>query len=509
MVKARQGKCVNSANCPVSRAHEIHTVPEGSDFHCPVCGQELEEVATKAQGGPLRSILAAAAILLLLVGGLALSRNWVKLPSRVSAANSMNGKYTILRLSGSNTIGETLMPAMAEAFLKSRGATGVHTVDGDKPQEKIVLGTLPGDGFPSSIRVAAHGSATAFTAMADGSCDIGMASRRVKPEEASKLSSLGDMLAPASEHIVGLDGIAVIVNSANPVNELSKDEIMHIFTGESANWPKSGSFHGGVSIYARDDKSGTYDTFKSLVLAGKPLAASAQRFENSDQLSDAVAHDPNGIGFIGLPFVHSAKPLAVSEKGTRALLPTRLTVATEDYSLSRRLYLYTPATPANQFTRLFIDFALSKQGQDVVAANGFVAQNIASESQAVSDQAPAEYKKLTEKAERLSLDFRFQAGQSTQDNKAQVDMDRVVSLISDQGATGGKILLFGFADSIGTPAVNKSLSLNRARVIESQLVQRGLKPAVVRGFGSELPVASNETSDGREKNRRVEIWIQN
>jgi phosphate transport system substrate-binding protein len=453
-------------------------------------------------------VVAAAAVLLLLVAGLAISKNWIKLPVGVSAANSIREKHIILRLSGSNTIGETLMPAMAEAFFKSRGASGVHTVDGNKPQEKIVLGTLPGDGFPSSIQVTAHGSATAFTSLADKSCDIGMSSRRVKSEEVSKLASLGNMLAPASEHVVGLDGIAVIVNASNPVNELSKDDIMRIFTGESANWPKSGSSHGGPNIYARDDKSGTYDTFKSLVLAGKPLASNARRFENSDELSDAVVHDPNGIGFIGLPFVHSAKPVAISEKGTRALLPTRLTIATEDYSLSRRLYLYTPASSANQFTRAFIDFALSKQGQEVVAANGFIAQNIATASQVASETAPAEYKRLTRNAERFSLNFRFQTGQTLQDNKAQVDMDRVVALISDRGALGSKIMLLGFADSMGTPGANRALSLSRARIIENQLIQRGIKPAVVQGFGSELPVASNDTVDGREKNRRVEIWIQ-
>jgi phosphate transport system substrate-binding protein len=473
-----------------------------------VCGQELEEVLTKARPRSSRPALVAAAVLLLLLGGLAVSKNWIKLPSNVSAANRLAGTNTILRLSGSNTIGDGLVPALAESFLKSRGATDVHTVAGEKAQEKIVLGTLPGDKLPSVIRIAAHGSATAFTSLADGSCDIGMASRRIKPDESSKLFSLGDMLSPASEHIVGLDGIAVIVNASNPVNELSKDEIMRVFTGESANWPK-GSTSGQIKIYARDDKSGTFDTFKALVLAGKPLAPSAQRFESSEELSDAVARDPNGIGFIGLPFVRSAKAVAVSEKGTRALLPTSLTVATEDYSLSRRLYLYTPTTPANSFTRLFVDFALSKQGQDLVASNGFIAQNIATVAQAVSDSAPAEYKRLTRNAQRLSLNFRFQAGESMQDNKAQVDMDRVVSLISERGAAGGKILLFGFADSVGSPAVNQALSSDRARLIESELVRRGLKPAVVRGFGSELPVASNETADGREKNRRVEIWIEN
>ena len=509
MVIARQGKCVNSSNCPIARGHEIHTIPDGSDFHCPVCGHELVEVRTHAHKRTNSMIFAVPAVLLLLLSGFAALVTWNPL-RKASAADSIGARHVILRLSGSNTVGESLMPALAEAFLKSRGATNVHTVAGAKSQEKAVLGILPGDSFPSSIQIAAHGSATAFTSLAENSCDIGMASRRIKPEEANKLSSLGNMFGPASEHVLGLDGIAVIVNASNPVAELSKDEIMRLFTGESADWPKAGSSKVAAKIYARDDKSGTYDTFKTLVLGGKPLAQGARRFEDSNELSDAVAHDPNGIGFIGLPFVHNAKPIAVSEKGTRALLPTRLTVATEDYSLSRRLYLYTPATPANKLTGQFVEFALSKQGQDVVAANGFVAQNVAVENaQGVSDAAPDEYRQLTRNAERLSLDFRFQPGQSEPDNKAQVDVDRVISLIADRKGTGDKILLFGFADSIGSPTANQSLSLSRAKIIQDQFVQRGLKPAIVRGFGSNLPVASNDNPDGREKNRRVEIWVRN
>jgi phosphate transport system substrate-binding protein len=469
-----------------------------------VCGQDLKEITSKARVEHSRFIIAVAVVLIVCV--FAVSKSWTSIQAR--AAGSIAARNTILRLSGSNTIGESLMPLLAEAFLKSQGATNIHTIAGDKPQEKIVLGTLPGNTLPSSIRIAAHGSTTAFTSLAEKSCDIGMASRQIKADEVSKLSSLGNMLAPASEHVLGLDGIAVIVNASNPVRELSKDEIMRIFMGQTTTW-SAGGFHGAIKIYARDDKSGTYDTFKSLVLAGKPLAASARRFEDSNELSDAVAHDPNGIGFIGLPFVHNAKPIAVSEKGTGALLPTRLTVATEDYSLSRRLYLYTPATPTNKFTGPFVEFVLSKQGQNVVAANGFADQNVALESQELANNAPVEYRQLTRKAERLSLDFRFQAGGSVQDNKAQVDLDRVVALIADRNSSKAKILLFGFADSTGTPEANQSLSMSRAKMIEGLFMQRGIKPAIVTGFGSQLPVASNDTPEGRDKNRRVEIWIQN
>ncbi len=143
------------------------------------------------------------------------------------------------------------------------------------------------------------------------------------------------------------------------------------------------------------------------------------------------------------------KPIAVSDKGTLALLPTRLTVGTEDYLLSRRLYLYTPANPSNKYTRQFVEFAISKKGQDVVAATGFVAQNVTQVEQTVPADAPSEYKSLTKDANRLSLNFRFASGQMDLDNKAKVDLERVVSLIADLNFPADKIMLFGFSDSTG------------------------------------------------------------
>src|SRR5262249_51894303 len=146
----------------------------------------------------------------------------------------------------------------------------------------------------------------------------------------------------------GLDGIAVIVNAANPLRSLSKDEVRRIFSGEINDWQQAGrSDAGSIRVLARDEKSGTWDTFKNLVLGATPLASSAQRIEDSRQLSDRVATDRNAIGFVGLPFVRSAKALAVSDAGTRPTFPTALTVATEDYPLSRRLYLYTPSSAQN------------------------------------------------------------------------------------------------------------------------------------------------------------------
>lgn len=509
----RWGRCFNFKKCTDAKRRQHIPIPHGAPFVCPECAEALLDenvvIPKEAQAAPSNkpsTTLVVAVSVALLLAGVAGFAIWGRLHNANAAISST--PKPILRLAGSNTIGDTLGPSLAEAFLKDLGATDVHILPGAKPQEKIVVGVLPGDSTASSITIAAHGSATAFAALAENSCEIGMASRKIKPEEAARLTSLGDMSSVANEHVLGLDGIAVIVNATNPADQFDKDQIMRIFTGEITDWSQVGSFSGAIKVYARNDNSGTYDTFKSLVLAGKPLTQGAQRIEDSKALSDAVAADPYGIGFIGLPYIASAKAIAVSEKGTQSLLPTRLTVGTEDYLLSRRLYLYTPATPSNKYTRQFVEFALSKKGQDVVGASGFVAQNVAQVAQTVSAEAPAEYKWLTKEANRLSLDFRFQSGQSALDNKASVDLDRVVLLIADLKIPADKIMLFGFSDSIGSPSINQALSLSRARAVESQFIQRGMNPAIVRGYGSGLAVASDDSDEGQAKNRRVEIWVK-
>lgn len=504
---ARQGRCTNFGNCDVANQQKIVPVPQGADFVCPECGRELTEIGI-VKGGSNKPLIAGALLLLLLLAAVFGTKSCFGKHSPGGGPFFGGSGKPALILSGSNTIGSTLAPALAEAFLKSLGATGIQTIPGSNPEEKIVQGTLPGDNLASAIKIAAHGSATAFTDMAAGNNDIGMASRRVKPDEAAKLASFGDLYSGASEHVLGLDGIAVIVNASNPLHSLTKDQIQRLFSGDAISWAEVGGVAAKVNLYARDDNSGTYDTFKSLVLGGQPLAPGAKRFEDSNALSEAVAGDPNGIGFVGLPYVHSARALAVAEKGANALQPNRLTIATEDYPLSRRLYLYTPATPQNRLTQKFVEFALSSQGQDIVAANGFVAQNVTPQAQVVAVNAPSEYKQLTNGAQRLSLDFRFKTGKSDLDNKAVVDIDRVVSFIADLKYTGDRIMLFGFADSTGSRDANVALSLNRARVVQDQFVQRGLKPTIVKGFGPDLPVASNDNEDGREKNRRVEIWLK-
>ena len=283
-----------------------------------------------------------------------------------------------LRLHGSNTIGKELVPALCEDFLKFQGATSVQRKPGAKEDETDIEAVLPGESAdPLTFEVQAHGSKTAFEDLAASACDIGMASRQIRPDEAQQCArvGLGDMFSPASEIVLGLDGIAVFVNRSNPVNALTKQQIADIFSGRITDWSQVGGNPGPINLYALDGKSGTFDTLKSLVLGSSSLSPRAARYENSAKLSDEVAADANGIGFAGMAFVRGSKPLAVSEGGARPLLPTPFTVATQDYPLSRRLYLYLPADPQNKWTRKFVEFALSELGgRSNLTPTGFFAR---------------------------------------------------------------------------------------------------------------------------------------
>jgi glucose/mannose transport system substrate-binding protein len=268
-----------------------------------------------------------------------------------------------LRIHGSNTIGKELAPTLCEDFLKYEGATSVQRKPGAREDEVDIEAVLPNQpNEPVTFEIQSHGSGTGFQDLAAGQCDIGMSSRQIRPEEVKQCAAagLGNMSSPACENVLGLDGIAVVVHRDNPVSALTKQQLSDIFSGKTTDWSQVGGHAGPIYLYAPGENSGTMDTFRAIVLGTRPLSPRASRFEDSAKLSDAVAGDINGIGFIGRSFVRGTKTLAVSESGTKPILPTTFAVATGDYPLSRRLYLYIPADPQNNWTRKFVEFALPK-----------------------------------------------------------------------------------------------------------------------------------------------------
>ncbi len=434
----------------------------------------------------------------------ALTLSSATLPALALAALPLPaGEVPALRIQGSNTINAQLGPALAEGLMRQQGLQSVQTVAGNVMNEQRVVGTTAA-GQTVSIEIAAHGSGTGFTALKAGNADIAASSRPIKDQEAKDLAGLGDLKSAASEQTIAIDGVAVILHPGNPVRQLDTLQLARIFSGEVRDWAEVGGNAGAIHLYVRDEKSGTYETFKDLILVkyGKNLSGTAARFESSEQLSDDVSKDINGIGFIGLPSIRRAKAVAIADGDSRPMLPTVSLIATEDYPLSRRLYFYVPTSTHQRWAQALVRFAQSAEGQAIVA------QTVQALKVQPTAQMPADYQALARKAERLSVNFRFAQGSARLDNKAQQDLKRVAEYLKTSDKLNQHVTLVGFGDAKSDPARAALLSRLRAMAVRRELLKSGVTFRDIVGLGDEMPVATNEIDDGRIKNRRVEVWVQ-
>lgn len=413
-----------------------------------------------------------------------------------------------LRIQGSNTIGAALGPALVKGLMEHQGLQGVHIEPAEGPNEQRVIGKTR-QGKAVTIEVAAHGSSTGFTALKKATADLAASSRPIKDSELVDLEPLGDLKSPEAEQVIAIDGLAIILNPQNPLNSLNTEQLAQVFNGEASTWEAVGGVGGPIHVYARDDQSGTYDTFKDLVLRlrGKPLAPSAKRFESSEQLSDAVSQDPQGIGFIGLPYVRQAKAVAIVDGDSQPMLPLNSLIATEDYPLSRRLFFYLPPSGHNPWAKALVDFTQSSKGQAIVAASGLIAQQVQAMDVEPRASMPEDYQAIAREAKRLTVNFRFEEGSASLDNKARQDLQRVVAYIRSHAKLDKQVTLVGFGDAKNDPQRAALLSKLRAMAVRRELVKSGVVLREIHGFGAQMPVAANTADEGRIKNRRVEVWV--
>ena len=225
----------------------------------------------------------------------------------------------------------------------------------------------------ADISVTGGGSGTGIAALINGNTDICAASREMTPEE--KQLAAQKILA-VKEHTVARDGIAMIVNPANPVNELTLQQLKDIYTGAVTNWAQVGGENGDILLFSRESSSGTYVFFQEHVLQKSDFAPGARLMPATSTIVQTVAGDTLAIGYVGLGYAREAaakvKVLGVkADAASPAVMPTEETVRSGAYSISRPLYFYL-AEPVDQATQAFIDFCLSQQGQKIVQETGYV-----------------------------------------------------------------------------------------------------------------------------------------
>jgi phosphate transport system substrate-binding protein len=218
------------------------------------------------------------------------------------------------------------------------------------------------------IAVKGGGSGTGITALINGQTDIANASREMKQEEKDQLAAKGGQ---AVETKVARDGIAVVVNSANRVADLTKDQLGAIYRGEVTNWKDVGGDDKPIVLVSRDPSSGTYEYFKEAIVGkDKNYAKSAKLLASNQAIVDEVKANADAIGYVGVGY-ESADVKVVALDGVKASVGT---VVDGSYGLSRGLFMYTNGQPKD-LAKAFIDWILSDAGQKIVTDEGFVPAN--------------------------------------------------------------------------------------------------------------------------------------
>jgi phosphate transport system substrate-binding protein len=231
---------------------------------------------------------------------------------------------------------------------------------------EIYMGKNPG----TKIQVTGGGSGIGIAALQNNTTDIANSSRPIKAaERAACIKNFGKN---PREYKVALDGLSVYVNNDNALTEITLDQLKDIFTGKARNWKDFGGPDAPITVYSRENSSGTYEFFKEHVLKGQDFVSSAQTMPGTAAVLQAIAKDKNGVGYGGAAYGHDAKVLKVKKTPESAAIEaTQENVLSQKYPIWRYLYMYLSPDKDKGETAAFLNWVRSDEGQAVVKDVGY------------------------------------------------------------------------------------------------------------------------------------------
>ncbi|NSW81818.1 MAG: phosphate ABC transporter substrate-binding protein [Syntrophothermus sp.] len=241
------------------------------------------------------------------------------------------------------------------------GLKGTITVAGStsvQPFSEVLAEAFMAENPKARVNVQGGGSSQGIEAARSGAAEIGASSRDLKPEEKEGMR----------EFVIAKDGIVVVVNPANKVNELSVAQVRDIFLGKITNWKQVGGEDAPITLVTREAGSGTRDGFENLVMNKEPISDKALVANSTGAVRTTVAGDRNAIGYMSMASIDSGvKALAVD-----GVKPDRETVKSGQYKISRPFIYVTKGEPTG-LAKAFIEFVLSEEGQKIIEREGAVA----------------------------------------------------------------------------------------------------------------------------------------
>ena len=222
----------------------------------------------------------------------------------------------------------------------------------------------------TTVQVTGGGSGTGIAALLNGTTDICDASRSMKSKEVATF--VQQFKVRPHEYKMCLDALSVYVHKSNPIEKLSFPQLEGIFTGKITNWKEVGGSDAPISLYGRENSSGTYEFFKEHVLKGKDFAAATKTMPGTAAVIQGVAKDEASIGYGGVAYGEGVKALKISKlEGGSAIEPKEENVLSGTYPISRYLFNYVSPAKDNGAVAEYIAWCLSDEGQAVVKDVGY------------------------------------------------------------------------------------------------------------------------------------------
>jgi len=229
-----------------------------------------------------------------------------------------------------------------------------------------------------SIQVTGGGSGVGIASLLNGTTDIANASRAIKSSEIDKAKAAGYY---PEEFRVAMDSLAIVVNKANPVNEISLKQIMGIYTGKISNWKEIGGEDKPIMRYSRESSSGTYQFLKENILKNGDFAPDTQTMPGTSALANAVSKDPGALGYGGAAYFLNQPDVKILSvrKDDKAPAVSPVKDGKVDYEATwsgtypiwRWLYMYTPYRPKGEIKK-YLDWIMGPEGQKIVEEIGYV-----------------------------------------------------------------------------------------------------------------------------------------
>lgn len=438
-----------------------------------------------------------------------------------------------LRFSGAAAMGDVMVPALLQAFAQRNGYGFERSATTGQDFSITLYTTEP----RKAIGVFEFGATTTDEGFADllaNEADFVLSMREIRPSERqmARDAGMGDLSDGNRSRVIALDAVVPIVAPGNPVRDIRPQDLALVFAGQITNWSALGGPDAPIALHLPEAQTGLGQSIEDRLLkpAQVTFADEITRHPISPDIAVAVVQDPFALGIASFAETGAAQVLTLTGACGYALEATRQSIKTEDYPLTSPMFLYMPARRLPKIGRDFVAFLRSPAAQIVIRRAGFVDQTpeeIPIDAQGVrfanaidaagADTRLEELQRMVRTLmplKRLSTSFRFETSSARLDAQSRSNVQQLARSLELGQYDARRLLFVGFSDGEGAAGPNRDIALRRAEAVRravSQVAETADLERVtldVDAFGEALPMACDDSSWGRQANRRVEVWVR-